>query len=58
VLGAPGLAEAELLLALTAAGASPATAGAAVLAVRVLVFWLPAVLGWALSERLEHRLLV
>jgi undecaprenyl-diphosphatase len=58
VLGAPGLAEAGLLLALTAAGAPLAAAGAAVLAVRVLVFWLPAVLGWALSERLEHRMLL
>jgi undecaprenyl-diphosphatase len=58
VLGAPGLAEAELLLVLTAAGAPLAAAGAAVLAVRVLVFWLPAALGWALSERLEHRLLL
>ena len=58
VLGAPGLAEAELLLVLTAAGAPAAAAGAAVLAVRVLTFWLPATLGWALSGRLEHRLLV
>ncbi|NYJ08749.1 phosphatase PAP2 family protein [Petropleomorpha daqingensis] len=58
VLGAPGLAEAALLLALTAAGAPSAAAGGAVLAVRVLTFWLPAVLGWALSGRLEHRLLL
>lgn len=58
VAGAPGLAEAQLLLALTAAGAPVAAAGASVLAVRVLIFWLPAALGWALSGRLEHRMLL
>jgi hypothetical protein len=29
-----------------------------VLVVRVLTFWLPATLGWALSGRLEHRMLL
>ena len=58
VLGAPGLAEAQLLLALTTAGAPAAAAGAAVLVVRVLTFWLPAALGWAGTGRLERRLLL
>jgi undecaprenyl-diphosphatase len=56
--GAPGLAEAELLLVLTGAGAHLAAAGAVVLFLRVLTYWLPAALGWALSDRLERHLLL
>ncbi|WP_448628144.1 phosphatase PAP2 family protein [Geodermatophilus sp. URMC 64] len=56
--GAPGFAEAGLLLGLTAVGAPLAAAGAAVLTVRVLTFWLPAALGWALGDRLERRLVL
>src|SRR4051794_24578399 len=56
--GAPGLAEAGLLLALTAAGAPVAAAGAAVVLIRVLTFWLPAAVGWGLAGRLESRLVL
>jgi undecaprenyl-diphosphatase len=58
VAGAPGLAEAELLLALTAIGAPLEAAGAGALTLRILTFWFPAALGWAFSGRLEHRLLL
>ncbi|MGY1593598.1 phosphatase PAP2 family protein [Geodermatophilus sp. SYSU D00708] len=53
--GAPGAAEVTLLLALTALGAPLADACAAALAFRLLVFWIPAVLGTLLSARFEHR---
>jgi uncharacterized membrane protein YbhN (UPF0104 family) len=43
---------------LTAVGVRVAGAGAAALTVRVLTFWLPAALGWALTGRLEGRLLL
>ncbi|MGK5173930.1 phosphatase PAP2 family protein [Geodermatophilus sp. CPCC 205761] len=55
VTGAPGCAEVTLLLALTALGAPLASACAAALVFRVLVSWIPAVLGWLLTARLEHR---
>ncbi|MFW3168598.1 phosphatase PAP2 family protein [Geodermatophilus sp. CPCC 206100] len=55
VTGAPGAAEVGLLLALTALGAPLASACAAALAFRVLTFWVPAVIGWLLTARLEHR---
>jgi uncharacterized membrane protein YbhN (UPF0104 family) len=54
--GAPGAADVALLLALSALGAPLAAACAAVLVFRVLVFWAPALLGSALTTRLEHRL--
>ncbi|MBB3083624.1 phosphatase PAP2 family protein [Geodermatophilus sabuli] len=53
--GAPGAAEVSLLLALTALGAPLASACAAALVFRVLTWWLPALLGWLLTARLEHR---
>ncbi len=54
--GAPVAADVALLLALSALGAPLAAACAAVLVFRVLVFWAPALLGSALTTRLEHRL--
>ncbi|MGY1641918.1 phosphatase PAP2 family protein [Geodermatophilus sp. SYSU D00703] len=53
--GAPGAAEVTLLLALTALGAPLADACAAALVFRLLVFWIPAVVGTLLSPGLEHR---
>jgi glycosyltransferase 2 family protein len=53
--GGPGAAEVALLLALTSLGAPLASACAAALVFRVLVFWLPAALGTLLSARYEHR---
>jgi undecaprenyl-diphosphatase len=44
-----------LLLALTALGAPLADACAAALPFRLLVFWLPAVVGTLLAARFEHR---
>jgi undecaprenyl-diphosphatase len=55
VTGAPGAAEVVLVLALTALGAPLASACAAALVFRVLTVWVPAVLGWLLTARLEHR---
>ncbi|MGY1739583.1 MULTISPECIES: phosphatase PAP2 family protein [unclassified Blastococcus] len=55
VTGLPGLAEAGLLLLLTALGAPAAPACAAVLAARVLTFWLPAALGASVERAAEHR---
>ncbi|MGY1691495.1 phosphatase PAP2 family protein [Geodermatophilus sp. SYSU D01105] len=54
--GAPGAAEVTLLLALTALGAPLASACAAALVFRLLVFWVPAGGGTLLSARFEHRL--
>ncbi|RBY82894.1 hypothetical protein DQ238_02485 [Geodermatophilus sp. TF02-6] len=55
VTAAPGAAEVSLVLALTALGAPLASACAAAVVFRLLVFWVPAVLGWLLSARFEHR---
>jgi undecaprenyl-diphosphatase len=55
--GAPGAAEATLVLALAALGGPLAAAAAAALIVRLLTFWIPAALGALLSGAFEHRLL-
>jgi undecaprenyl-diphosphatase len=55
VTSAPGAAEVALLLALTALGAPLASACAAALVFRLLTFWVPAVLGFLLTARFEHR---
>jgi undecaprenyl-diphosphatase len=52
--GAPGAAEVSLLLALTALGAPLASACAAALVFRLLVFWVPAVFGMLLSGRFKR----
>ncbi len=51
----PGAADVALLLALVSLGAPLASGCAAVLAFRLLTFWIPAGLGWLLSARFEHR---
>jgi undecaprenyl-diphosphatase len=56
VTGAPGAADAALLLALSALGAPLAGACAAVMTFRLLTFWIPAALGAVLSGGFEHRL--
>lgn len=55
VTGMPGAADVALLLALLALGAPLAGACAAVLAFRLLTFWIPAGTGSLLSVRFEHR---
>jgi len=56
VTGLPGASDVALLVALTALGAPLASACAAVLAFRLLTFWVPAGLGSLLSAGFEHRL--
>ncbi|MGY1605018.1 phosphatase PAP2 family protein [Geodermatophilus sp. SYSU D00815] len=58
VTGTPGAADLLLLLALTALGAPLAPACAAVLAFRLLTFWLPAAAGSLFIGRLERRLVL
>jgi undecaprenyl-diphosphatase len=55
--GAPGAAEAALVLALAALGGPLASACAAVVTFRLLTFWIPAASGALLSGAFEHRLL-
>ena len=55
VTAAPGAAEVALVLALSTLGAPLASACAAALVFRLLVFWIPAVAGALLSARFEHR---
>jgi undecaprenyl-diphosphatase len=56
--GTPGAADLVLLLVLTALGAPLASACAAVLAFRMVTFWLPAATGALLVRRFERRLLL
>jgi undecaprenyl-diphosphatase len=56
--GTPGAADLLLLLALTALGAPLAPSCAAVLAFRLLTFWVPAAAGALLGARFERRLLL
>jgi glycosyltransferase 2 family protein len=55
VTAAPGAAEVAVVLALTTLGAPLAGACAAALVFRLLVFWVPALVGTLLSVRFEHR---
>ena len=52
---APGTAEVALVLALTTLGAPMAGACATAIVFRLLVFWVPALVGALLSARFEHR---
>ncbi|MGY1708592.1 lysylphosphatidylglycerol synthase domain-containing protein [Geodermatophilus sp. SYSU D00758] len=54
--GAAGIAEASLVLALTASGEPLASACAGVLAFRLSTFWLPALAGAFAAARFEQRL--
>jgi undecaprenyl-diphosphatase len=56
VTAAPGAADVALLLMLTALGAPLASACAAVVVFRLLVFWVPAALGSLFAAGFERRL--
>jgi uncharacterized membrane protein YbhN (UPF0104 family) len=58
ITGVPGPAELALILSLTALGAPLASAGAGVLAFRLVTFWGPVAVGAVLASRLERRLLL